>query len=149
MVLTWLEKYRDLGLLILRLGLGAAFIAHGWPKMMGGVEFWTRMGGMVGAPFLPAFWGFMGAFAEFGGGILLALGLLTRVAAFLLTINMAVALFAVHLRHGDDFNKYSHALEDGVVFLGLIFIGPGRYSLDYLLTRRTGRPGGLEVLPPV
>jgi hypothetical protein len=43
---------------------------------------------------------------------------------------MAVALFAYHLPHGDPFGIWSHPLEDGIVFLSLLLIGPGAYSID-------------------
>jgi putative oxidoreductase len=71
----------------------------------------------------------MAAFAEFGGGMLFILGFLFRPAAILLTINMAVAT-TMHLKNGDAFGVYSHAGELFFVFLGLIFVGPGRFSID-------------------
>ena len=78
----------------------------------------------------PLIFGFIGALIEVGGGVLLMLGLCFRLAATLLFLQMCVALFRVHLPHHDPFSAYSHALEDGIVFLGLIFIGPGIYSID-------------------
>jgi len=129
MIWTGLTKYRDLGLLVLRVGLGAAFIAHGWDKLIRGPEFWTMVGKMGGFYFIPTFWGFIAAMIEFGGGILFALGLLFRPACLLLVLQMCVAL-GHHLRHRDGFPVYSHALEDGVVFLGMLLIGPGKHSVD-------------------
>ena len=123
---------RDLGLLILRIGIGIMFMAHGWPKISGGVEKWTALGGSMssfGIDFAPAFWGFMAAFAEFFGGLLLVLGLWWRPILVLLVITMLVAATR-HFVAGDGFKGYSHALEAGIVFFALIFIGPGRYSLD-------------------
>ena len=120
-------KYRDLGLLIIRLGLGIAFIMHGWPKLMGGKGTWTGLGTMAAMP-APMILGFIGAIVEFGGGILLAIGFLFRPVCIVLFLQMMVAMFLVHIRHGDGFQLYSHALEDGVVFLGLAFTGPGRIS---------------------
>ena len=132
MILTFLNRYRDVGLLVLRLGLGAMFIFHGAPKMFGGVETWGKLGmamGTFGINFLPAFWGFLSAVAEFLGGILIILGLFFRPACMLLTINMIVAT-SMHLNRGDGLGGASHAIEDGIVFLSLILIGPGKYSLD-------------------
>ncbi|MGZ3694883.1 MAG: DoxX family protein [Bdellovibrionota bacterium] len=132
MALKFLGKFRDFGLLILRVGLGLSFIMHGSTKMFGGPPMWTEIGGAMGnwgMNYYPVFWGFMAAFAEFGGGLLFILGFMFRPAAILLTITMACAL-TMHYKHGDTFNVFSHALEVGVVFAGLIFVGPGRFSLD-------------------
>lgn len=127
-----LDKYRDTGLLILRVGLGAMFIFHGWPKIIAGPEMWGKLGmamGNLGIHFAPNFWGFMAAFAEFGGGICLILGLFTREACILLAIDMAVAA-TMHLSKGDGLQTASHAIEVAIVFFSLIFIGAGEYSVD-------------------
>ncbi len=58
---------------------------------------------------------------------------------------MLVALVLVHLKHGDSFLVYSHALEDGVMFLGLVFIGPGQYSIDARMWGSDSAPPGLLV----
>jgi len=132
MILTHLTKYRDTGLLLLRVGLGVMFILHGWPKISGGPEVWTKVGGAMrsfNVDLFPAVWGFMAAFAEFGGGILLVLGLLFRPACILLTVTMLVA-WRMHALNGDPFVKWSHAAESAIVFFSLLFIGPGRYSVD-------------------
>jgi putative oxidoreductase len=129
--LKFLGKFREFGLLIIRVGLGVAFMLHGSGKMFH-PEMWAGLGGALsvwGITFAPAFWGFMSSFAEFGGGILMILGFLFRPAMAMMAFNMAVAL-SFHLSKHDDFGVYSHALELGVVFLGLLFVGPGRLSLD-------------------
>lgn len=128
---SW-DKYRDFGILLLRLGFGILFILHGWPKITGGPEMWGNLGkvmGMFGLGFAPAFWGFLAACTEFFGGILLIFGLFTRWAALLLTFVMVVAA-SMHLANGDPFPVASHAMKAGIVFLSFIFIGPGRFSLD-------------------
>lgn len=135
MILTSLDRYRDVGLLILRIGIGIAFMVHGFPKLIGGPEAWAGLAQFVGIDFFPAFFGLMAAISEFVGGILLALGLLFRPATFLMFCTMAGALTA-HLGAGDDFGEYAHALELGIVFLSLFLIGPGTYSLDERLTNR-------------
>jgi putative oxidoreductase len=127
-----LGKYRDLGLLILRLGIGASFILHGYPKITGGPEEWAGLGqatGYLGIHFAPTFFGFMAAFAEFGGGIMLVLGLFTRLGAALMLITMVVAM-CFHLGRGDGISGASHAIEAAAVFAGLLFVGPGRFSVD-------------------
>lgn len=74
----------------------------------------------------------MSGFAEFGGGLLVLLGLFYRWACLLLTINMFVAVVS-QLLNGTGLGKASQALEDMFSFLAAAFIGPGRYSLDELL----------------
>jgi putative oxidoreductase len=122
----------DLGLLIVRVGIGIMFMLHGYPKLVGGPAMWAEVGGVmakVGLSFAPAFWGLLAALAEFGGGALLALGLLWRLAvpALLFTMLMATVM---HLSAGDGFDGYAHALESALLFAGLLLVGPGRHSLD-------------------
>lgn len=128
------NRYRraDLGLLLLRLGLGVLFVLHGYPKLMGGPAAWAELGAEmrhVGLGFAPTAWGLAAAVAETIGGQLLALGLLFRWACAALLLTMVVAT-ASHLAAGEGFNGYAHAVESGIVFLGLLLVGPGRYSVD-------------------
>lgn len=132
MVLTFLNKHRHVGLLVLRIGIGLMFILHGAPKLFDGPEKWVKIGAAMaslGIGFAPAFWGFMAAVSEFFGGICLILGFVFRPACILLTITMLVAAIS-HLSRGDGIGGASHAIELGIVFLSLILIGAGRYSLD-------------------
>ncbi len=132
MYLPNFDRCRDWGLLVLRVGIGLMFVAHGLPLVTGGVQTWNHLGAalpIAGPPFFHTFMGFLAAMSEFGGGLLLVLGFFTRLAAFMMFFTMAVA-FSMHLRHGDDFNTFSHAVEAGILFFSLIFIGPGKYSLD-------------------
>ncbi len=130
----------NFGLLIIRIGIGIMFVLHGEGKMFGGPEKWLKLGGAmdnIGITFLPTFWGFMAAFAEFGGGILLVLGLLFRPACFLMLCTMFVAA-SVHWFDAAEAGEAlkgkimegSHAIEAGFVFLGLLFTGSGKYSVD-------------------
>ena len=131
------NKYRNTGLLLLRIGIGIMFMLHGYPKITGGVKKWDSLGGnmaTLGLDFFPAFWGFMAAFSEFFGGLLLVLGLFFRPVNLLLFITMLVAV-AKHVSAGDGFNGYSHAAESGILFLSLLLIGPGKYSLDEKLSK--------------
>ncbi len=141
-MIGWLQKYRDTGLLILRIGLGGMYLWHGWPKLSGGPERWTRLGGSManfGIDFFPTFWGFMAACAEFFGGLCLIFGLFFGWAALLMAATMVVAAVN-HFSRGDGLSGASHAIENGVVLFGLIFIGPGKYSLASRFGRKTGQP---------
>lgn len=125
-------RYRDIGLLILRIGIGIAFMLHGWPKLAGGPELWEAVGkhmALFGITFSPIFWGFMAGLVETAGGLLLILGLFWRFTCLLLLFTMTVAT-TQHIAGGDDFNGYSHSLEAAILFFSLLFIGPGTYSLD-------------------
>ena len=127
-----LDRYHDHGLLLLRVGIGAMFVLHGWPKVAGGAATWAKLGkamAHLGLDLWPTAWGFMAAMSEFGGGILLAAGLLFRPACVALAGTMAVAAY-MHMSKGDGFIKASHAIESGILFVALILVGPGKYSID-------------------
>ena len=142
MILRSLDKHRDVGLLILRVGIGVMFLFHGYPKLAGGPETWSMVGLAVsnfGLSAYPAFWGFMAAISEFGGGLLLIAGFFLRPACVMMLCVMITAT-TMHLRQGDPFATFSHPIEDGIVFLSLILIGPGRFSLDDKLAPRKKSP---------
>jgi putative oxidoreductase len=145
----YLNRYRETGILLLRLGIGFMLIIHGYDKLFGGPAKWESLGenmGNVGIEFAPVFWGFMAAFSEAVGGLLVMLGLLFRPACLLLFITMIVAA-ARHIADAADLTakeklmEASHPIELAVVFLSLIFIGPGKYSLDrWILPPRVDKP---------
>lgn len=127
-----LFKYRNLGVLIIRIGLGIMFIYHGVPKLAGGPEHWEKLGGamkVIGVSFAPTFWGLLAAATETFGGLLLIIGLVFRPVCLLLVINLIVAAM-MHFSKGDGLQGAAHAIEDAIMFLGLVFIGPGIYSID-------------------
>jgi putative oxidoreductase len=131
-LLSNLGNYKNTGLLIIRVGLGIMFIYHGYPKLMGGVKGWEHLGESmkyVGIHFLPAAWGFLAAVTELLGGFLLIVGLAFRPVCILLLINLIVAAL-MHFGSGGDLGDAAHAIEDAIVFAGLIFTGPGKYSVD-------------------
>jgi putative oxidoreductase len=128
-----LDRYADVGLAILRVVTGLLFMTHGAQKMLG------VLGGHTQA-FGSQVW--FGGVIELIGGALIALGLLTRPAAFLASGTMAVAYVQFHwkLDGGDRFfpviNKGELAVVYAVVFLYFVFSGGGRYSLDRVLFSR-------------
>jgi len=137
MILRSLSKYRDSGLLLLRILIGLSFLAHGLPKIEGGPEYWIKLGKsmqFVGVTAYPIFWGLMSALSETVGGTLLLIGFCFRPACLFLVINMAVATI-MHFNttpggFGEKWFVASHAIELGSVFLSLLLIGPGKFSVD-------------------
>lgn len=124
-------KYLDLGLLILRIGIGIMFIAHGWGKLIGGPDKWEIIGANIshfGINFGFTFFGFMAAFAETFGALFLILGIFWIPANLLLISTMAVAAM-YHIANGDGFGGYAHPVESAILFISLIFIGPGKFRL--------------------
>jgi putative oxidoreductase len=88
---------------ILRIVLGIVFFAHGAQKMLGwfgGYGFTGTMGYFTGTMHIPAVFAFLAIAAEFFGGLGLIFGLLTRVAAFGIAVNMLVAVITVHSQFG-------------------------------------------------
>jgi putative oxidoreductase len=133
MVLTSLTKFRDWGLLFLRVALGSVYIyAHGWHKLAGGVREWHELGlavRYVGIHFAPVFWGLMAALSETLGCVLIILGFLFRLACIFLLITLIVASIMI-LRKGQGIEAASHAIDLAILFFSLLFIGPGKDSLD-------------------
>ncbi len=129
------EKMIPVGLLWLRVltGLGIA-TQHGFGKVFGGNMGQFAEGvAELGFPFA-IFFAWMTALTEFFGGILIASGLGTRVAAGFLFINMAVAAF---LRHAPDpFGRKELALAYWMASGAILLLGPGKYSLDNLIGSR-------------
>lgn len=137
-----LEALKPLSLLLLRLVMGAAFMAHGYPKLFEPREqrfqFFANLG-------FPEWAVYVAGVVEFFGGLLLIAGLFTRIAAFFLSGEMAVAFLLAH---------YPRALASGGLlgFLGsgrdeyplllcvasflLLTLGAGVLSLDALLFRK-------------
>lgn len=127
-----LARYQDIGLLVMRIGLGAMMILHGYDKLLGGPDKWHELGeamGKLNIHFWPTFWGFMCGFAETFGGLFCILGLWFRPFCILLFFNFIVAT-AQHYSGIRSVPEASHAIELMCAFFGLIFIGPGVYSVD-------------------
>src|SRR5688500_10889097 len=127
--------WADLSLLVLRLAVGSIFAVHGAQQLMKGVAAAGEGVEGLGSP-LPPVAALVVIAVELGGGIALALGLLTRIAGGLLAINMLVAMLLVHLPNG-------FLLPDGVEFVLALFgasvalagIGAGSLSIDASLRR--------------
>jgi putative oxidoreductase len=129
----------DVGILAIRLLLGSALAAHGAQKLFGwfggyGLKgtggFFEGLGFRPGTAFAAA-----AGLSEFGGGVLLALGLFTPLGAAAVLATMLVAMVSVHLKNG--FFAMANGIELPFVYaaaaLGVAFTGAGAYSLDGLL----------------
>jgi len=128
--LNFLERVQPLGLLVLRLVLGAIMIAHGFPKIFGGMQHHVET---VRSIHLPGWLAYLSAAAEFGGGILLIAGFLTRFVALCVCINMLVAIFGIHLKNGfTGQGNYQFPLALAAMAFFLIFSGGGPISVDWL-----------------
>ena len=124
------------GLLILRLALGLTVAAHGAQKLFGWFDgpglkgFATTLEELNVRP--GRFWAVVSAAVEFGGGLLVALGLLTPVAALFIVGDLLIAILTIHLTRGfwnhDGGFEYPLALIGGLVAVSLV--GPGAWSLD-------------------
>lgn len=118
----------DWGLLVLRVGFGLGMAYHGYGKVFGGQVSMLAQGvEQWGLPF-PIVWAWAAALSEFAGGILLVIGFKARIAAFFVFVTMAVAFFKAH--GADPFQVKELAAAYGVAALGLMFTGPGSYSID-------------------
>ena len=122
----------DIALFILRVwfGLEMAF-AHGWPKMLKVINGNFEFGDPIGVG--PTLSLILAASAEFIGGILIALGLFTRLATIPYIITMLVAALLVHYAAGDPWGRIANPLNYAVVATAILIAGPGRLSLDHKL----------------
>lgn len=129
----WLNSLQPWGVLLLRLALGLSMSVHGYEKVMphGALhQFVLYIAGLG----IPSWLGYISAYTELIGGMLLILGLLTRVAAAFVTVNMLVALFAVGIHAG--FGIYNYIIALVAIALMLVCTGAGALGLD----RRIGIP---------
>ena len=130
------QTTNDIALVILRVGFGLALaLTHGRAKLTLPTRFIEGLN-KHGFP-LPSLFGWAAILSEFAGGLLLAVGLLTRPAATLVVVTLGVAAFDFH--SADPFAKRELALAYAVVALAVAIAGPGRYSLDAWLASRATR----------
>lgn len=133
---NFLQKYSDAGLLFIRIGIGIPFVfVYGIMKIEGGPEMWQMIGAAMSnikINFGHVLFGFLAAASEFFGGILILLGLFTRTAAAFMAFTMLMA-FITHLSMLDPWHVAMHPMELFGVFMGLLFAGAGKYSLDNIL----------------
>lgn len=121
-------KNPNLGLLLIRIGVGIAFITHGLPKL----QNLTRTSGFfgsLGVP-LPEVAALLVGIIETFGGLALILGIFTRASALLLSAVMIGAISLVHFPKGyGGQGGYEYTSVLLAVCLGLAFLGSGSYAL--------------------
>ena len=130
--LQFLGKYRETGLLLIRASLGVIFIIIIAPVLWSGQNSWEHFGSAMRHLDFHShykFWGFVGALAGCAGGVLMILGLFFRVGVLLALVVMLVHLVAIWDSSG-GFHARMPALEMSILLLSLLFIGPGKYSVD-------------------
>ena len=131
--MRYLDRLQPLALLVMRLTLGAVMIGHGSPKVFGGLHHHAQFIASLG---LPAWTAYLSAFAEFFGGVLVLLGLFTRVAALAICIDLSVAIVKVDIHRG-LVGGYELSLSLAALAFALIFLGGGPIAFDHIRA-----PGG-------
>lgn len=126
------NKYSDLAILLLRIGVGVIFIYHGWGKLTG-IEGVQGFFGNIGIPF-PAVMAWVVAFIEFFGGLMVLFGAYAKIPYLLLALIMVVALFTVKIEQGFEAARIDMLLL--LTTLALFFLGSGNYSVDHKIASR-------------
>ncbi|MFN4908626.1 MAG: DoxX family protein [Bacteroidota bacterium] len=125
------NRFHDAGQLILRVGISALMMTHGWPKLQklmagGEIEFFDFM--WMG----PTVSLFLAVVGEFFAPLLIIFGYRTRWAALVSAFTMGVAAFYVHL--GDPLGDREAALMYFIGFLAITLLGAGAWSVDAKLS---------------
>lgn len=127
----------QVGLLILRIGIGLIFIGYGAEKLVSGPKMWHWLGNqmaIVGITCMPLFWGFLAMLAELGGGVFLLFGYKTRCAATAILAVMSVAIIMLW-SNKEPWGKIAYPLSLWIVMASIIASGAGVYSADALFAR--------------
>ncbi|MCX5694087.1 MAG: DoxX family protein [Candidatus Omnitrophica bacterium] len=127
------------GILILRLGIGVMFAAHGLQKVFGffagpGIKGFSQMLSSLGfAPAIP--WAYLAGYTELLGGVFLIIGVFTRPCATLLFILITTAAIKVHLGKGFFLSGggFEYDFVIACVCLALVLLGEGKYTIFSLM----------------
>lgn len=139
-----IQTENDIVSLVVRLMLGVVFFPHGMQKLLGwfgGPGFSGTMNMFTENLGIPAVFAFLAIMAESLGSLGLITGLLTRVAAFGITVNMIVAVYMLHWQNGFFMNWFGNQKGEGfeyhllVIAIGIVLMirGGGRWSADAVL----------------
>src|SRR5947209_20531755 len=131
MRMTFLAKYADFGLLLLRVSVGVLFILYTAPALMGGPSAWAHFGAgarNLGIHSHLQLFGFLAALLACIGTVLVIFGLFFRLAVLVLLV-LAIG-HAIDVKHGTDFRNALPFIELCFVLVGMLFVGPVKYSID-------------------
>ena len=130
------ETFAPLAYTLIRVALGLILIPHGFAKLFGNDAVAASRNFVNFGWAYPLAWAYFIGAVEFFGGMLLALGLFTRIVAAAFVIEMAVISFAVLYPNWSWGRRgMEYALFMGIVALAIFFRGGGRWSLDRLIGR--------------
>ena len=147
MIHKLLRTPNDVAALILRLALAIVYFPHGAQKLLGwfgGPGYSGTMQHFTQGAHIPAFFAFLAILAEFAGAIGLFFGLLGRVAAFGIAIEMIVAALLSHVHNGFFMNWMGNKAGEGFEFhllaiamaFAVLIRGSGALSVDRRITTR-------------
>jgi len=144
------KNYRGWAPFVLRLVIGFGFMAHGLAKLEKGPESFSHLLVQLNIPF-PLITAWISTTTELIGGLLLIVGLLTRIVTIPLIITMLVALFGIHIHYGFSAVKTIGLTPQGPVFgppgyeinlvyiaglISILLLGAGRYSADNVVAKQ-------------
>jgi putative oxidoreductase len=136
-VLTSQDRQTNSGLLIMRLGLAAVLLVHSLPKLFAGSHSWHSVGttlGFINVGVPPAILGFVMLLLAALGAVSLLFGYLFRIACIVLFVMFGLYFFNYFRIGYQTLMLFSAGL--AAVFFGLIYVGPGRYSIALKLEKK-------------
>jgi len=133
--------------MVLRVLLGVVFFPHGMQKLLGwfgGPGFEGTMGFFTGTLGIPVIFAFLAIIAEGLGALGLITGFLTRLSAFGIAVNMAVAVYMLHWQNGFFMNWFGKQAGEGyeyhllviAIAIALIIKGGGKLSVDRIVAEK-------------
>jgi putative oxidoreductase len=131
------RNYPDLALLILRAAVGAVGVYHGSQKLFGlfgggGVKQFAGQLEQMGIP-LPLIAAICAGLAEAGCGLLVGIGLATKVAVLPFAFTMLVAIWVQRANgFGIQHQGFEYPMTILAVLIAILLLGPGRFSVDHV-----------------
>jgi putative oxidoreductase len=141
------QTENDSVIMILRVLLGIVYFPHGMQKLFGwfgGPGFGGAMHMLTTNLGIPALFAFLAIMAEGLGSLGLLTGLLTRVAAFGIAVDMIVAVYMLHWQNGFFMNWFGNQKGEGFEFhilvvaiaIALMIRGGGKWSIDKVIAEK-------------